>query len=73
MMITAEAHLLDPFNYLDMIEKFASRFGQHPDDVFNNTSFGTIANFVIKWVKEGEFNDRMSELQRIQNPPPMPT
>lgn len=58
--------LIEPFKYHDIIDKFAQRFGLHPDEVFNKTSFGTVTSFLTKWMREGEYGDIVNELERPQ-------
>jgi len=54
----AKVNKLSPFNDLSLIEKYATKFGQDPDWVYNNTSFGTIVNFAIMWKETQEFDER---------------
>jgi hypothetical protein len=64
--------LIDPFKYQDIIDKFAQRYGLHPDDVFNTTEFGTITGMLVKWMREGEYQDIYNELERIGSQIPQP-
>ena len=54
----ARVQRLAPFQDLDIIDRYASRFGLDPDWVSENTSFGTLTNFLVKWKEQDEFNER---------------
>lgn len=64
---------LHQFKYHDMIDKFAQRFSQHPDQVYLHTSFSTISLFLHKWKEEMEADDRYHEIEKMiqaaANPP----
>jgi hypothetical protein len=70
LALAAEADHLDAFKYLDIIDKFAQRYGLHPDSVYSGTSFGTVTNFLAKWFREGEVSDRWNELERMMTATP---
>jgi hypothetical protein len=54
----AKVHLLRGFDDLDLIDRYAQKFGLDPDWVYDHTSFGTIINFAVKWHLEHEFQER---------------
>lgn len=54
----AKVHLLNGYDDLELIDQYATRFGQDADWVYNNTSFGTVINFCIKWKEQAEYNER---------------
>lgn len=54
----AEAWRLKKFDDLSLIGKYAERFAMNPDDVFVNTSFDTVMNFLWKWKEGEEFQER---------------
>jgi hypothetical protein len=70
---TAKFERLEPYKYHDMIDKFAQRYGLHPDSVYAHTSFDTISLFLSKWKEEMEADDRYHEIEKMiqaaANPP----
>lgn len=54
----AKVHLLNAYDDLDFIDQYAARFGQDPDWVYDNISFGTIVNFAVKWKLQAEYQER---------------
>ena len=68
--IMAKAGRLVKFDDLDLIDQYASRFGQDPDYVYDNTSFGTIVNFMMKWKEQGEYQERFNFIWHEINAPP---
>ncbi len=50
-----------------MVRDFAKLFGQHPDTVFVKTSFDTVTKILLSLQKEGEFQDRYQEIERMMN------
>lgn len=56
----AKVGRLNPFDDLSIIGRYAQRFGLDPDWVYNNTSFGTITNFMIMWKEEDEYSERFN-------------
>ena len=68
----AKVHRLQPFDDLDLIDKYAARFGLDPDRVYYDTSFGTIINFMTKWKEQDEFQERFNfiwhEIHTVPNP-----
>lgn len=54
----ARVQLLNGFDDLHYIDKFAKHFGQHPDYVYDNTPFGTVTNFLVMWKEQDEYNER---------------
>lgn len=54
----AKINLLAPFDDLSLIDSYAKEFGQDPDKVYYDTSFGTIMNFHIMWKEQREYNER---------------
>ena len=66
----AKAGRLVKFDDLDLIDQYASRFGQDPDWVYDNTSFGTIVNFMCKWKEQSEYQERFSFIWGEINTPP---
>jgi hypothetical protein len=60
----AQVRKLRPFEDLDYIDQYASRYGLDPDWVYDHTSFGTIMNFAVKWKEEAEYRDRFDEIWR---------
>ena len=66
----AKVNLLHGFEDLHLIGRFAENFGLHPDDVYYNTSFGTIANFFIMWKEQDEYQERYSYIwEEVSKPP----
>ena len=56
----ARVNLLNGFEDLHIIGRFAEKFGLHPDEVYENTSFGTITNFLVMWKETDEYNERFA-------------
>ena len=56
----AQVQKLRKHDRLDPIDRFAQRFGLHPDDVFDNTSFDTVFAFLTKWHDQDEFHERFN-------------
>jgi len=54
----AKSRRLSIFDDLSIIGKYAQKFGRDPDYVYDNTSFGTIAEFMRMWKEEEEYNER---------------
>lgn len=54
----AKAGRLSIFDDLSIIGKYSQKFGRDPDYVYDNTSFGTIAEFSRMWKEEEEFSER---------------
>lgn len=54
----ARVQRLSRFDDLDIVERYAAKFGQDADWVYDHTSFGTITNFLVKWKEQDEFNER---------------
>lgn len=54
----ARVNLLNGFDDLAMIDAFARKFSQHPDHVYDNTSFGTVVNFLVMWKEQDEYQER---------------
>ena len=54
----ARVQLLNGFDDLHLIGRFAEKFGIHPDEVYDNTSFGTITNFLVMWKEQDEYHER---------------
>jgi hypothetical protein len=48
-----------------MIEKFASKFGLHPDEVYSTTEFDTLIAFLVKWKEESEVSEKIYELEKM--------
>lgn len=66
----AKVHRLNPYDDLSLIGTYAERFGQDPDWVYDNTSFGTIINFAIMWKETSEYNERFQHIwQEIHTAP----
>ena len=66
----AKVHLLNGYDDLDLIDQYASKFGQDPNWVYDNIDFGTIINFAVKWHLQGEFQERFNFIwQEIHNTP----
>ena len=70
MAAMAKGQKLVRWEKLKLIEKFSSRFGQHPDTVYKNTSFDTIIAFAEMWKDEEEFNERFQYIWREINTTP---
>lgn len=68
--ILAKVNKLNKFDDLDLIDQFSTRFGQDPDWVYDNTSFLTIINFLIKWKEEAEYRERYNFIYEEINRPP---
>ena len=66
----ARVNRLNLFDDLHLIGKFAERFGKHPDDVYDNTSFGTITNFMVMWKEQSEYDERFQYFWEDANKPP---
>jgi len=64
----AEVSRLHPFETLNLIGKFALKFGIDPDVVFVDKSFDTVANFLLSWKEEEEFADRYAEVEKSMQP-----
>jgi hypothetical protein len=64
----AKVHLLDPFEDLALIGRYAASFGMDPDAVFTDVSFHTIINFIHMWKEQDEYQERFryiwSEINR---------
>lgn len=56
----AKVEKLNGFDDLELIDRYATRFGLDPDWVFDHTSFGTIMNFAVKWKLEEEYRERFN-------------
>lgn len=56
----ARVNLLNGFDDLSMIDTFARRFSQHPDEVCDNTPFGTVVNFLEMWKEQDEYQERFN-------------
>lgn len=50
---------------MNIIERFATKFGLHPDDVYTNTEFDTVVSFLIKWKEEQEVEEKRYELEKM--------
>lgn len=66
----ARVQRLIPFDDLNLIGNFASKFGMNPDWVFDNTSFGTITNFAIMHKEIDEYHERFSYIWQEVNQEP---
>jgi hypothetical protein len=66
----ARVNRLNKFDDLFLIEKFATKFSQDPDRVYDETSFGTIINFHILWKEQEEYNERYQSIWAEVNTPP---
>lgn len=66
----AKSNLLLPFSDLNIIGAYASAFGLDPDYVYDNTGFGTIANFHVMWKEQQEYSERYSHIWDEVNRPP---
>jgi hypothetical protein len=66
----AKVGRLVKFDDLSLIERYASKFGVDPDWVYDNTSFGTIANFAIMWKEMDEYQERYQYIWAEINTPP---
>lgn len=53
-----------------MVRDFAKLFSQHPDDVFAKTSFDSVTKILLSLQKEGEFQDRYNQLEKMMNGTP---
>mgnify|MGYP003575125324 CR=1 FL=1 len=54
----ARVNLLNGFDDLHLIGRFAEKFSRHPDDVYDNTSLGTLFNFMVMWKEQDEYHER---------------
>lgn len=67
----ARSNRLNPYNDLDMIDRYAERFGQDPDrEVFTGVSFNTITAFMVMWKEKAEYDDRFSYIWSELNSQP---
>jgi len=66
----SRVQLLNGFEDLHMIDKFSRHFGQHPDEVYENTSFGTVINFLVMWKEQEEYNERFQYFWDEHHKPP---
>ncbi len=65
----AQYKRLNRFSDVDLIDKYAERFGKDPDfEVFPRVSFSTIAFFAIKWKETAEYHQRFSYFWRVTSP-----
>lgn len=65
----AKSNLLNGFDDLHIIDRFSERFGLHPDEVYYNTDFGTITNFLVMWKEQEEYQERYSYIWEELNKP----
>jgi len=71
-MEAAGGNKLQAWAYHDMIDRFAQKYSQHPDNIFKNTTFDTITAFLCKWNDEGNVQDAYNELERQMSEVPKP-
>lgn len=65
----AKVNRIARFDDLHLIERYATKFGLDPDWVYDNTSFGTIWNFLIMWHEFEEYQERFQEIWQGINAP----
>lgn len=58
----AEVWRLKPFDDLDLIERYAEKFGRDPDEVYAKTRFDTLISFAVKWKEEAEYRERYENI-----------
>lgn len=56
----AKVHRLTTFDDLSLIDRYAERYGQDPNWVYDNVDFGTIINLAIMHHEIDEYNERYS-------------
>lgn len=66
----AKVHRLKTFDDISLIDEFAARYGQHPNDVFDNTDFGTLTYLTIKWKESAEYQERYQHIWHEINQTP---
>jgi hypothetical protein len=54
----AKVNLLYGYDDLDLIDQYATRFGQDPNHVYDHIDFSTVVNFCVKWKLEAEYRER---------------
>lgn len=58
----AEVWRLRAFDDLDLIERYAEKFGQDPDEVYAKTRFDTLIAFCVKWKESDEYRERYQHM-----------
>ncbi len=66
----AKVHKLNPYDDLDLIDQYATRYGLDPDWVFYNSQFDSVIAFLVKWKEEFEYRERFQAIwEEIHNTP----
>jgi hypothetical protein len=70
-MLGKELKKLSRYADVELIENYAERFSQDPNHVEANVDFDTIIMFNVKWKRQGEFQQKKANLERMMSNPPM--
>lgn len=66
----AKVNRLATFDDLSLIDRYAERYGQDPNWVYDNVDFGTIINLAIMHHEINEYNERYQHIWQEINTPP---
>jgi hypothetical protein len=66
----AKVHRLADFDDLSLIDRYAERYSQDPNWVYDNVDFGTVLGMAIMHHEIDEYNERYQYIwQEISTPP----